>query len=743
MSIKVKISILLLVFAIVPLIFFVVLALNRVQDISSEQAADRMGALATLFANRIDETLDGYVNRSAGMTSRTTFRKILAEHNQTGQGDIELLEKILNDAVGSFPDLLNAHVLDIDGSVVAEHKTGDASQEYLPGFLDEEVYYNAELSVITTNLPIRDNDGNNLGVLVTTYLPDNIYSILSDYEELGDTGEVILSFGEVSDGPYMDSGRLGVPHQGGPIIPGEMVKSDILLSTTDYRGESVIAVTHDVGNVDWEIIVKMDRSEIFSGVQELFVTTLIIVAIIIVLLVIFSFIVVQPVTKPISSLTEAIRKMSKKNLNLDESKIATRGGDEVSFLAKEFVTLINELRESYSSLEDKVNTRTQELENARQRLQLATESAGIGVWEWDIKTNELKWDNKMFELYGIKRGDFKGAYDAWSKSVHPEDISDAEKLLKDAVAGKKQFNKIFRIIWPNESVKYIQPYAVAIKDPKGRVEKMIGVNFDVTQAQEVDRAKTEFVSLASHQLRTPLSAIGWYSEMMLSGDAGRITKKQKEYLNEIHEGQKNMAELVSALLDVSRLELGTFTAESQDVDLEKMVRHVLDMVKLKADEKDIKIVVEGNDVPPLKSDERLLLMVVQNLITNAVKYTKSGGQIDISLLCKTKNSIVDKHKIKSDSIIFTVKDNGYGIPASQQDRVFTKLFRADNIVTLDTEGTGLGLYTVKKALDVLGGEVWFDSEENKGTTFYCIIPAKSLPNKVVKKSPGKNKESNI
>jgi two-component system sensor histidine kinase VicK len=131
-------------------------------------------------------------------------------------------------------------------------------------------------------------------------------------------------------------------------------------------------------------------------------------------------------------------------------------------------------------------------------------------------------------------------------------------------------------------------------------------------------------------------------------------------------------------------------------------------------------------LPKINVDYQLMRMVLQNLLSNAVKYTPDKGAIKVSLTAEKATSVVAGVTLPVDSLLITVADNGYGIPEKQQDKIFTKLFRADNILTHDTTGTGFGLYIVKSICETSGGCIWFTSEENKGTTFYVSIPMSGM-----------------
>jgi signal transduction histidine kinase len=173
-----------------------------------------------------------------------------------------------------------------------------------------------------------------------------------------------------------------------------------------------------------------------------------------------------------------------------------------------------------------------------------------------------------------------------------------------------------------------------------------------------------------------------------------------------------MVDLVNTLLDVSRIELGTFAGEAKPTDIVLLAEGVVDEQKLQINKRKLKFSKNFSaTIPQIHTDPKLLRMVIQNLLSNSIKYTPEGGKITLTLSHNNKENVVLK-----------MSDTGYGIPENQQDKIFTKLFRADNVIGKDTEGTGLGLYIAKSIVEQAGGKLWFESEENKGTTFYASLP---------------------
>lgn len=228
--------------------------------------------------------------------------------------------------------------------------------------------------------------------------------------------------------------------------------------------------------------------------------------------------------------------------------------------------------------------------------------------------------------------------------------------------------------------------------------------------EELDKAKNDFVSLASHQLRTPLTATKWVSEELLLPPAPLSDERKDHYLRQIHASNERMIKLVNQLLDASRIGFGTLAYKPEEVHvdgvLELMLRDITPEIKNSGVKLETKV---DKHLPVIHMDRTWVQVILQNLVSNALRYSQPGQSVIVSITNQ------------NNEILIKVKDSGCGIPVSQQSKIFTKLFRADNARQLVGEGSGLGLYITKALVEQVGGKIWFESAENKGTTFYVKL----------------------
>ena len=264
----------------------------------------------------------------------------------------------------------------------------------------------------------------------------------------------------------------------------------------------------------------------------------------------------------------------------------------------------------------------------------------------------------------------------------------------------------------NDNKEFFDIYTTSVLDRQGKALGIVKTFHDITRDKLIDQMKTEFISIASHQLRTPLAGFKWFIELMLRERVGEITAQQRELLERMEENNESLISLVEHLLNISRIEQGRMDFKFKRGNLASLIRKEIALLEPKAQAKDIKIEFKENrEVPEFKYDEEKVSFVLQNLIDNAIKYTKPGGRAII------------KEELKApDQVRVAVMDNGIGIDDDSKQRIFSKFFRSSAARVLAPQGTGLGLNIAKNIIDKHKGNIWFDTTIGKGTTFYFTLP---------------------
>lgn len=376
-----------------------------------------------------------------------------------------------------------------------------------------------------------------------------------------------------------------------------------------------------------------------------------------------------------------------------------------------------ELEESQAAilniLEDSEEEKA-EAQEERDRTNAILYNIGEGVFAVDEKLRIVMINKIIMEMSGCSEEQLIG--EKYEKKLQFF-INDKEKdnfLEESLESGKiKEISSHSVFIGKDGKKIPVSGNSAPLKNKEGKIKGCVVVFGDVTKEKEIERMKSDFVSVTSHQLRTPLTKIRWSAEMLLEGNEKKMTKEQREFVEEIYSSDKKMIKLVGDLLDVSRIESGkSFTIETREADVISIVKETVKDQEMLAEENGIKIIYQKNYPKGLllNIDGNKIKQVFQNLLINAIEYSPKGKSVILGFEDKKKE------------VVFSVKDSGPGIPADQQKRVFDKFFRASNVLMTEDAGTGLGLYISKSIAEFHGGKIWFDSEENEGTTFYFSLP---------------------
>jgi signal transduction histidine kinase/CheY-like chemotaxis protein len=368
---------------------------------------------------------------------------------------------------------------------------------------------------------------------------------------------------------------------------------------------------------------------------------------------------------------------------------------------------------------------------------LAARAFGFGIWDWDVTNNQMFWDDRMYELYGVRREDQPAAYEVWRNALLPVDQARSEAAIQEALKGITPFNTEFSIRWPNGQRRTIQAAAIVLRDAAGAPQRMVGINFDITERKAaeselletnsqlslaIDRAnqlassaelasiaKANFLANMSHEIRTPMNGV--IGMLSLLADTP-LSDEQRKFAAVASASGETLLTLINDILDFSKIEAGRLAIESIDLDLQQLLASLMPLFEFRANEKKITLTQE---IPPtvptlLQGDPVRLRQVITNLLTNALKFTDKG---------EVKLSITAPRITPTEVVLrFTATDTGQGIAPEKLGLLFNKFSQVDASTTRKYGGTGLGLAICKQLAELMGGEVGVSSQVGQGSEFW-------------------------
>lgn len=374
------------------------------------------------------------------------------------------------------------------------------------------------------------------------------------------------------------------------------------------------------------------------------------------------------------------------------------------------------------------------LNRKEQQLLEAQRIAKMGHWHWTVGTNHVSWSDELYNIFGVSPVDFKPTFEAMNSMVHKRDLGRLLQGFERAVIDKRDYQLEFRLTRPDGVMRYAIVEGRCKVDSEGNVTALFGIMRDITEqtlseralrqakeaAEQAYQSKSRFLANMSHELRTPLNAIIGFSEMIQRQLLGPIgNERYMDYIVGIRESGEHLLDLITDILDMSKIEAGKYQIALEDINLVKIMRLALHMMEGRAEEGSLSLKIEEPEkLPALKADRRALMQVLLNLLSNAVKFTPAQGTITLSCFEDEKHVFV------------TVKDTGVGIPKRKLDRVTRPFEQVAGAHTRGHEGSGLGLSITKSLIELHGGALSLSSEVGQGTTATIQIP-KEIPDHLI------------
>jgi len=412
-------------------------------------------------------------------------------------------------------------------------------------------------------------------------------------------------------------------------------------------------------------------------------------------------------------------------IHLAISKINTEDGAIFTGIVRDIS------KEAQLELEQEINQK--KLLAINERMSLATDAAGIGIWQYDLINDKLSWDNWMFNIYDIDKKDFSGTLKDWQNTVHKEDIESANNAVQIAIDTKTTLDHEFRIIHKDGKSRHIKAIAIIKNNKQDEPVEIIGVNFDITSRKEVElehiaakelaenttRHKAEFLASMSHEIRTPMNGILGMLGLLMRNE---LSEEQMHRVKLANSSAEALLNLINDILDFSKVEAGKLDLEEIDFDLRKLFGEFSESLALKSQEKNIEIILDNRAINQshVIGDPGRIRQILNNLTGNAIKFTNSGEIVITAALTEDKSP----QNFPQLTLECSIKDTGIGIPNDKVDHLFDSFTQVDASTTRKYGGTGLGLAISKQLCHLMQGDISVDSTLDHGSTFSFKVKLK-------------------
>lgn len=721
LGIRQKVFILFAVIALVPLVIINIIWIKSSRNQLEQAAANRQNIVASGSAQRLNQLLESKIDSiiaNSQELSVTNLRVDEAKQHLTG-------------VVNRDNDIARIALVDGDGNELVVIKDNESSKDLKNIKSSEAFKVVTQLSnevllgdvayvdgkpTLTISAPLiafnrlGEQNLTSAEALARRYGADIKGALIADIDMSDIWGPVLAS--ELGTGGYAyvvdTKGRL-IAHRDQNMVAGtpdlsqtDQVSSFIKRSrfhglpaeTQSEKGIKVLSTHFPVERTGWAVIAQEPIESIFEPANQVTQLALLIYGIVGLSSVLLSLFFSRNLTHPIRRLVAGTSQLSQGNFDM---QIPIDSNDEIGVLAKRFNAMAGSLKILISNLQTETT-----------KLNVVLDNVGEGIIATDKDNNIVLANISAAVLAGSLPTDLMGkpfeSVFPLNKNNHPFqlklDTSEVYKVYKEAV-----------YVSPSKRLHYLDIYSNRMKDNPNNIKFIITMR-DQTDERELEMMKLDFVSMAAHELRTPITAIRGYLSLLSRDSSSTLSDQGKQSIERAKSSTSQLVGLISNLLNVTKIERGTLNMALEKIDWAKTVQEILHDHEFGAEEKQISLKYEGPDEGVfVLADEIAMREVVNNLVANAINYTDPDGNITVSV------------RGEQSSVVTAVRDDGAGIPPNAIDRLFTKFYRVKGGIASGSGGTGLGLYISRSIVELHKGTIGVESEMGKGSVFTVTLPA--------------------
>lgn len=706
MSIRGKLTLLMLAIGLVPTLVVSAIGYITTSNDLRTKTTDQLVSTAVKQEQKITGLLQQRQEDVTTLTNRFDLQSALGQYLAAGKTvDKNTIDSILQDRKAQVPDMQSATITDLNGKVIASTsesnrgKTLPLADYYIGEGLDtavsvrEDSRDNVNKLYIATKVSVNKKES---GVMLVVFRMDNIIAAVQDYTGLGATGETVVAFKGANDHAIslfplrFDTDAALSKHLDGLDLFNTTTASR---TATDYRGHEVIVAARTIGFANWVLATKIDTDEALASVVQLRNSLITILVASSAAVFVIALWLTRYFTRPILYLAEVAERIGKGELG---ERVNLKRGDEIGVLGDSINAMGVSLKDFVTHVEEQ-----------RNRLEIILNTTAESILAIDRDGKIIIANAAANELTQLPNDALvgKNVHDVfkWTRDLQPFTINfDTDDTVYPDLeymdhAGNTHFVKII--------------VAKVHGATEQQAAQTIVTIHDETKTRELENMKIDFVSMAAHELRTPLASLRGYIELINYKEGSHISEEGHKYLRQALKSSNELGSLINNLLDVTRIERGTLTLNMEPMDLAATVKQAVEDVKFVADDKQIGLSYKGPESGDMVlADTIALREVVNNLLTNAIKYTEPKGKVDVTLEQDGENFVAH------------VRDTGIGIPKKALPYLFTKFYRVHGGLDSGSTGTGLGLFISKSIVERHNGTIGVESQEGVGSVFTFTIP---------------------